>query len=94
MVTLRFGSCGIDWLVIGESMGWACGGGSACVLVTVQCRSELGFLFFDDPATTELYTLSLHGALPVGGARPEAHDGECGARKAVADRYSRLEGRL
>src|SRR2546430_16851906 len=33
------------------------------------------FFFFNDPATTEIYTLSLHDALPI-----------CGAAKSPADR--------
>src|SRR5205807_6037072 len=28
-------------------------------------RSTLSFFFFHDPATTEIYTLSLHDALPI-----------------------------
>src|SRR2546422_10817606 len=33
------------------------------------------FFFFNDTATTEIYTLSLHDALPIStlGARPERH---------------------
>src|SRR3989442_6376022 len=30
------------------------------------------FFFFNDTATTEIYTLSLHDALPISRARPEA----------------------
>src|SRR6266704_2669169 len=33
------------------------------------CCSSL-FFFFNDTATTEIYTLSLHDALPISGARP------------------------
>src|SRR2546429_9632339 len=29
------------------------------------CRSMLSFFFFNDTATTEIYTLSLHDALPI-----------------------------
>jgi len=29
------------------------------------------FFFFNDTATTEIYTLSLHDALPISGNRPE-----------------------
>src|SRR5688572_31151429 len=36
----------------------------ACVLV-VSCVSLLFFFFFNDTATTEIYTLSLHDALPI-----------------------------
>src|SRR2546422_6364811 len=31
------------------------------------------FFFFNDTATTEIYTLSLHDALPIWFAREEAH---------------------
>src|SRR5437588_4194464 len=30
------------------------------------------FFFFNDPATTEIYTLSLHDALPIFGGQPDA----------------------
>src|SRR5437588_10817020 len=30
------------------------------------------FFFFNDPATTEIYTLSLHDALPIFGGHPDA----------------------
>src|SRR5437870_8438380 len=29
----------------------------------------MSFFFFNDPATTEIYTLSLHDALPISGVR-------------------------
>src|SRR5258708_27793613 len=32
------------------------------------------FFFFNDTATTEIYTLSLHDALPISGMREELHD--------------------
>jgi len=32
----------------------------------------LCFFFFNDTATTEIYTLSLHDALPIWQPRPEA----------------------
>src|SRR5438874_11559383 len=31
------------------------------------------FFFFNDTATTEIYTLSLHDALPISGGRSPAH---------------------
>src|SRR3712207_7952403 len=40
------------------------------------------FFFFNDTATTEIYTLSLHDALPIFEQRP----GVAGARLAAADR--------
>src|SRR3712207_8431664 len=33
------------------------------------------FFFFNDTATTEIYTLSLHDALPISRARPDAGPG-------------------
>src|SRR5689334_24804645 len=39
----------------------------------MRCLSTLlyfPFFFFYDPATTEIYTLSLHDALPIFGAHP------------------------
>src|SRR2546425_4604892 len=49
------------------------------------------FFFFNDTATTEIYTLSLHDALPIsrGRGRPD-QSGAGGARRAQADR--RLQG--
>src|SRR2546430_12139389 len=34
-------------------------------------RERFGFFFFNDTATTEIYTLSLHDALPI--SRPPIH---------------------
>src|SRR2546422_6817325 len=48
------------------------------MFVTVSCLSFfIFFFFFNDTATTEIYTLSLHDALPIsrgeqGALRPEA----------------------
>src|SRR5258708_12259252 len=46
------------------------------------CSIEL-FFFFNDTATTEIYTLSLHDALPISGG---------GARRAWLEEYCRTEG--
>src|SRR5205823_13023867 len=48
------------------------------IMFTIQCPISLFFLFFffNDTATTEIYTLSLHDALPIYD-RPE-HAGEGG----------------
>src|SRR2546427_13094371 len=35
----------------------------------------LTFFFFNDTATTEIYTLSLHDALPISSARPSSRPG-------------------
>src|SRR5947209_14257598 len=42
-----------------------------------SCRSFSPFFFFNDSATTEIYTLSLHDALPIFGscAAPESASG-------------------
>src|SRR2546430_6237978 len=37
----------------------------------IQARAYLMFFFFNDTATTEIYTLSLHDALPISGAPVE-----------------------
>src|SRR5450432_2299828 len=39
--------------------------GSAYSLTAVDCRYRFFFFFFNDTATTEIYTLSLHDALPI-----------------------------
>src|SRR5260221_12254503 len=47
--------------------------------ISAMCPYRTLFLFFfNDTATTEIYTLSLHDALPICGqhrARPQAEDG-------------------
>src|SRR5260370_441864 len=52
---------------------------------------KLGFRFFNDTATTEIYTLSLHDALPISGAvdcwRPRSW--LAGRREALPDRRRR-----
>src|SRR2546429_2991807 len=37
------------------------------------CHSNNNFFFFNDPAPTEIYTLSLHDALPIYGLDGEGH---------------------
>src|SRR5574338_1172744 len=51
---------------------------------------KLFFFFFNDTATTEIYTLSLHDALPISaGARGAAGPaGRCQADRLPADRKS------
>src|SRR3712207_7781551 len=41
--------------------------------------------FFNDTATTEIYTLSLHDALPISGDLVARHDGEPGPAGTVHD---------
>src|SRR6266487_6624912 len=40
--------------------------------------------FFNDTATTEIYTLSLHDALPISSRRPRSPAVRCCARSAVS----------
>src|SRR5687768_17871180 len=51
-----------------------------CVVVRI---SSLFFFFFNDPAPTEIYTLSLHDALPISAVRP---------RNAVSGQDARASG--
>src|SRR6266496_2195927 len=49
------------------------------------------FFFFNDTATTEIYTLSLHDALPIcsgaeGTAKPASADGQAGRPPSLARR--------
>src|SRR5256885_13574363 len=44
-------------------------------------RSSLSFFFFNDTATTEIYTLSLHDALPIWDADGERHPDRHGCRQ-------------
>src|SRR2546430_5733963 len=41
-----------------------------CLFSTIRPPVCLLFFFFNDTATTEIYTLSLHDALPICGAAP------------------------
>src|SRR5258708_36155467 len=63
---------------------------------SARCRSLL-FFFFNDTATTEIYTLSLHDALPIsesritfvdGLTRPEMLRRLCASKGFVQDRKS------
>src|SRR5256885_14621101 len=52
-------------------------------------RPKFAFFFFNDTATTEIYTLSLHDALPISGAhgrhpqrRPDAQRVVCAHRRS------------
>src|SRR5258705_2577115 len=50
-----------------------------------SAHSHCPFFFFNDTATTEIYTLSLHDALPISGRRRAAR-GAAGARCPRAPR--------
>src|SRR2546422_7418854 len=53
-------------------------------MLILLCAASLCFFFFNDTATTEIYTLSLHDALPisrlVGGPRRPARCGHAAGR--------------
>src|SRR2546425_12142982 len=64
------------------------------------------FFFFNDTATTEIYTLSLHDALPISsdrgvcageqyraGSRPSGERRDGGARAALSGSFSRVRRR-
>src|SRR5580692_4463560 len=46
-----------------------CNASFACAGISSQLKLEMGYFFFNDTATTEIYTLSLHDALPISHAR-------------------------
>ena len=69
-------------------MSYGVDGVSVCTNTLVCCRewrassrSELVFFFFNDTATTEIYTLSLHDALPISRELPYGS-------RWIADPYS------
>src|SRR6266478_2661223 len=71
--------------------------GSILLLLTLEALlvkiAVLFFFFFNDTATTEIYTLSLHDALPIGGndevlAALAQHVGEVDQQDAVRDHRS------
>src|SRR6266511_6476168 len=55
------------------------------------CTCGCPFFFFNDTATTEIYTLSLHDALPISGRRPRGQPGADRARLGGAPRRARSE---
>src|SRR5258708_37376587 len=63
-----------------------------CVLLALPLRAS--FFFFNDTATTEIYTLSLHDALPICGRRPASADragSDHNRRNLGCDRPARSE---
>src|SRR2546426_10641644 len=51
------------------------------------------FFFFNDTATTEIYTLSLHDALPILNAEGDRErDGEYGSRQSPRQRQQCFDG--
>src|SRR5256885_13956855 len=53
-----------------------------CIPLYIRHTSSYFFFFFNDTATTEIYTLSLHDALPI--SWTDANDGTGASRRAVA----------
>src|SRR3712207_9229882 len=58
-----------------------------CVVDFLHSDVSFFFFFFNDTATTEIYTLSLHDALPISGAWPQSR------REAVRERPQRSRPR-
>src|SRR2546429_7210165 len=58
-------------------------------------RASASFFFFNDPATTEIYTLSLHDALPIlhVGAAYDRQDVQLARAHAVQGHVERVVGR-
>src|SRR5207249_10631151 len=68
----------------------------AVVLCRLRLRRALlcFFFFFNDPAPTEIYTLSLHDALPIWtGIRQPAGWTACASPGAATARHRRARGR-
>src|SRR6266853_6947535 len=61
-------------------------------MFTLKSTILLFSFFFNDTATNEIYTLSLHDALPIYASDPvPAHRGREGARSDAKDRCRRSE---
>src|SRR6266702_7910186 len=61
------------------------------ILSTPISISNFSFFFFNDTATTEIYTLSLHDALPISvipATSPHLAPQACSRRRLTADRKS------
>src|SRR5476649_2976455 len=56
----------------------------SCWNLIISC-SFFVFFFFNDTATTEIYTLSLHDALPISERRADS-SAWCGSRRRAATR--------
>src|SRR2546422_11428401 len=77
--------------------------GRACAIISTHAGhpSSSLFFFFNDTATTEIYTLSLHDALPIYGDVSPPPDGPpltrrsgSGARGRSEEHTSELQSRL
>src|SRR2546430_6909001 len=60
------------------------------VLLMRVASVSMIFFFFNDTATTEIYTLSLHDALPISGRRSRLSTGMGGVR--LPDRHGPQDG--
>src|SRR5438034_6368100 len=60
------------------------------MILSIFIITNFFFFFFNDTATTEIYTLSLHDALPIygprSGAAPELQRSEVAVEKSRAER--------
>src|SRR2546422_11709833 len=63
-------------------------------MLILVARLSLFFFFFNDTATTEIYTLSLHDALPIFRHLDQAGEGNGDAGGAAPPRRGRLGQRL
>src|SRR2546429_10021800 len=74
----------------------------SCFLFLFYCSLFFFFFFFNDTATTEIYTLSLHDALPIWAGRwrslfssgPSTPDGHTAGEKRSEEHTSELQSRL
>src|SRR2546429_3851882 len=71
------------------------------IFIILQFHLIIFFFFFNDTATTEIYTLSLHDALPISalcrwcGLHHQHHDGFRGAEQPRSEEHtSELQSRL
>src|SRR5438309_5211326 len=62
-----------------------------CMPLPHACILLLLFFFFNDPATTEIYTLSLHDALPIS-SKPTAPSANTGSSAAPPSSPPSLPG--
>src|SRR5690242_21652191 len=67
---------------------------SLCCVVScpARCDTDLFLFFFNDTATTEIYTLSLHDALPIF-ATPEMAESELDSSDWITRAWSALGDR-
>src|SRR5207237_9968726 len=61
----------------------------ACWILSPHCRLILFLFLFSDTATTEIYTLSLHDALPICSPEPAGED--VGHRRALPPVATRID---